>query len=57
MLTMNVRLTLILLALVIALVVFTAFYNLKMRSVFAPKTAGSCGECKGSGQPCRDSVS
>lgn len=35
MLTMNVRLTLILLALVIALVVFTAFYNLKMRSVFA----------------------
>lgn len=35
MLTMNVRLTLILLALVIALVVFTAFYNLKMRFVFA----------------------
>jgi len=35
MLTMNVRLTLILLALVMALVVFTAFYNLKMRAVFA----------------------
>lgn len=35
MLTMNVPLTLILLALMILIVVFTAHYNLKMRSVFA----------------------
>lgn len=35
MLTMNVQLTLILLALMVIIVVFTAHYNLKMRSVFA----------------------
>ncbi|NMA66033.1 MAG: ABC transporter ATP-binding protein [Clostridiaceae bacterium] len=34
MLTMNVSLTLILLALVVIIVLFTTFYNLKMRSVF-----------------------
>jgi ATP-binding cassette subfamily B protein len=35
MLTMDVRLTLILLALMTAIVFFTGYYNLKMRSVFA----------------------
>lgn len=35
MLTMNVQLTLILLALMVIIVAFTAHYNLKMRSVFA----------------------